>query len=176
MLEIGVGESFVMTKSEKFELVEQFIVENREAHYRLAYSYVRNKENALDIVQDSIVKALHSVDRLDELAYMKTWFYRIVINTAIDFIRKHQRVTVMEDDVLGSFLPMQEDEFTDMDLQNAIDQLPLKQRTLITLRFFEDLKIDEIADITGDNINTVKTRLYAALKKLRIEIGEEFRL
>ncbi|WP_318617841.1 RNA polymerase sigma factor [Sporosarcina sp. YIM B06819] len=164
-----------MTKNEKFKLVEQFIVDNREAHYRLAYSYVRNKENALDIVQDAIVKALHSVDRLDEPAYMKTWFYRIVVNTAIDFIRKHQRVTVMDDVILDSFLPQLEDDITDIDLQNAIDQLPPKYKSLIILRFFEDLKIDEIAEVTGDNVNTVKTRLYAALKKLRIEIGEEFR-
>jgi RNA polymerase sigma-70 factor (ECF subfamily) len=176
MLKIGEGESFVMTKNEKFELVENFIVENRETHYRLAYSYVRNKENALDIVQDAIVKALHSVDRLNELAYMKTWFYRIVVNTAIDFIRKHQRVTMMDDDILDSFLPLQEDEVTDMDLQNAIDRLPAKYKSLIILRFFEDLQIDEIAEVTGDNVNTVKTRLYAALKKLRIEVGEEFRL
>ncbi|MFJ7935060.1 RNA polymerase sigma factor [Sporosarcina sp. NPDC096371] len=165
-----------MTKNEKFKLVENFIVENREAHYRLAYSYVRNKENALDIVQESILKALSSVDRLDELAYMKTWFYRIVVNTAIDFIRKHQRVTLMEDDVLDSFLPQLEDDIVDIDLQNAIDQLPPKYKSLIILRFFEDLKIDEIAEVTGDNVNTVKTRLYAALKKLRIEVGEEFRL
>ena len=81
MLEIGEGESFVMTKNEKFELVENFIVENREAHYRLAYSYVRNKENALDIVQDAILKALSSIDRLEEIAYLKTWFYRIIVNT-----------------------------------------------------------------------------------------------
>ncbi len=175
MLKIGEGELFVMTKNEKFKLVEQFIVDNREAHYRLAYSYVRNKENALDIVQDAIVKALHSVDRLDEPAYMKTWFYRIVVNTAIDFIRKHQRVTVMDDVILDSFLPQLEDDITDIDLQNAIDQLPPKYKSLIILRFFEDLKIDEIAEVTGDNVNTVKTRLYAALKKLRIEIGEEFR-
>lgn len=165
-----------MTKNEKFALVEKFIVENREAHYRLAYSYVRNKENALDIVQDAIVKALHSVDRLDELAYIKTWFYRIVINTSIDFIRKHQRVSVMEDSILEIHLPQLEDEVTDIDLQNAIDQLPPKYKSLIILRFFEDLKIDEIAEVTGDNVNTVKTRLYAALKKLRIEVGEEFRL
>lgn len=165
-----------MTKNEKFELVKNFIIENREAHYRLAYSYVRNKENALDIVQDAIVKALLSVGKLDELTYMKTWFYRIVANTAIDFIRKHQRVTVMDDDILDSFLPQLEDEMTDMDLQNAINHLPPKYKTLIILRFFEDLKIEEIAEVTGDNINTVKTRLYAALKKLRIEVGEEFRL
>ncbi len=176
MLKIGEGESFVMTKNEKFELVENFIVENREAHYRLAYSYVRNKENALDIVQESILKALNSVERLDEIAFLKTWFYRIVVNTAIDFIRKHQRVTVMDDDILSIHLPQLEDPITDIDLQNAINQLPPKYKGLIILRFFEDLKIDEIAEITGENVNTIKTRLYAALKKLRIEVGEEFRL
>ncbi|MBO1912006.1 hypothetical protein J4G37_45340, partial [Microvirga sp. 3-52] len=57
-----------MTKKEKFKLVEKFILENREAHYRLAYSYVRNKDTALDIVQESILKALNSIDRLDEIA------------------------------------------------------------------------------------------------------------
>lgn len=165
-----------MTKKEKFKLVEKFIIENREAHYRLAYSYVRNKETALDIVQESILKALNSIDRLEEINYLKTWFYRIIINTSIDFIRKNQRVTVMEDDVLSIHLPQLEDEMTDIDLQEAINQLSPKYKTLIILRFFEDLKIDEIAEITGQNINTVKTRLYSALKKLRIEVGEDFRL
>ena len=176
MLEIGEGESFVMTKNEKFVLIENFIVENREAHYRLAYSYVRNKENALDIVQDSILKALSSIDRLEEIAYLKTWFYRIVVNTSIDFIRKQQRISVMDDDILGIHLPQLEDDIFDMDLHDAIDQLPPKYRSLIILRFFEDLKIDEIAVVMDENVNTIKTRLYAALKKLRIEVGEEFRL
>ncbi len=165
-----------MTKKDKFELVEKFIIENRETHYRLAYSYVRNKENALDIVQDSIFKALKSIDRLEEITYLKTWFYRILINTSIDFIRKHQRITVMDDEILSVHLPKLEDEMTDMDLQEAIDQLPPKYKTLIILRFFEDLKLEEIAAVTDQNVNTVKTRLYSALKKLRIEVGEEFRL
>lgn len=176
MLKIRKGESFVMTKTEKFKLVETFIIENREAHYRLAYSYVRNKDTALDIVQDSIFKALKSIDRLEEITYLKTWFYRIIINTSIDFIRKNQRVTVMDDEILGIYLPQLEDDMTDMDLQDAINQLPPKYKTLIILRFFEDLKIDEIAAVTDQNINTVKTRLYSALKKLRIEVGEDFRL
>lgn len=176
MLKIRKGECFVMTKIDKLKLLESFITEHQEAHYRLAYSYVRNKENALDIVQDSILKALRSIDRLEEINYLKTWFYRIIVNTSIDFIRKHRRVTVMDDDILVVHLPQLEDEMTDMDLREAIDQLPPKYKTLIILRFFEDLKIDEIAEITGHNVNTVKTRLYRALKKLRIEVGEDFRL
>ncbi|MFC5602084.1 RNA polymerase sigma factor [Sporosarcina koreensis] len=162
-----------MTKDEKFELAEKYIVENQQAYYRLAFSYVKNKENALDIVQEAIFKALRSIDRLDEVNYLKTWLYRIVVNTSIDFIRKHQRVSIMEDDMLESHLPASENEMSDLDLQEAVDQLPPTYKTIIILRFFEDLKIDEIAEITGDNVNTVKTRLYSALRKLRVEMGEE---
>ena len=162
-----------MTKEEKFEQVEKFIIENQHAHYRLAFSYVKNKENALDIIQDAILKALRSIDGLQEVRYMKTWFYRILVNTAIDFIRKHQRVSVMPDEMLDIHLPTSENEVHDFDLQEAVDQLSPTYKTIILLRFFEDMKIDEIAEITGDNVNTVKTRLYAALRKLRVEMGEE---
>ncbi|MBB4825125.1 RNA polymerase sigma-70 factor (ECF subfamily) [Sporosarcina luteola] len=163
-----------MTKEEKFKLVEDFIVEHQQAHYRLAYSYVKNKDNALDIVQESILKALRSVDRLEEMKFLKTWFYRIVVNTAIDFLRKNGRVSVMNDEILDTHLPVSKDGKNDLDLRDAIDELPAVHKTIIILRFFEDMKIDEIAAITGDNVNTVKTRLYAALKKLRVEMGEEY--
>lgn len=162
-----------MTRDEKFKLVEKYIVENQHAYYRLAFSYVKNKENALDIVQEAIFKALRSIDKLDEVNYIRTWLYRIVVNTAIDFIRKHQRVSIMEDDILEGHLPVMENEMSDLDLQEAVDQLPPTYKTIIILRFFEDLKLEEIAEITGDNLNTVKTRLYAALRKLRVEMGEE---
>lgn len=173
MFKIEEGGYFVMIKNKKVDLVEQFLIENKNAHYRLAYSYVKNKENALDIVQDSIFKALQSIDRLDEIKYLKTWFYRILVNTSIDFIRKHQRVTVMDNEILDCYLPKTEDEQTDMDLLDALDTLTAYEKSLIILRFFEDLKIEEVAAILGENVNTVKTKLYRTLRKLRIEIGEE---
>jgi len=162
-----------MTKDEKFKLVERYIIENQQAYYRLAYSYVKNKENALDIVQEAVFKALRSIDKLDEVNYLKTWLYRIIVNTAIDYIRKHERVSIMEDEILESHLPTSQNELSDLDLREAIGQLPPMYKTIIILRFFEDLKLEEIAEITGDNLNTVKTRLYAALRKLRVEMGEE---
>lgn len=172
MLKYGEGGSFVMTKNEKFLQVERFLIENQNAHYRLAYSYVKNKENALDIIQESIYKALRSIDRLDEIEYLKTWFYRILVNTSIDFIRKHQRMTVMDDEILDGYLPKTEDEQTDMDLLDALNSLTAKEKSLIILRFFEDLKIDEVAAVLEENVNTTKTKLYRKLKKLRLEIGE----
>ncbi|TQR21543.1 RNA polymerase sigma factor [Psychrobacillus vulpis] len=162
-----------MTKKEKYQLVENYIIENQNTLYRLAYSYVKNKENALDIVQESIFKALKSIDQLNEIGYLKTWLYRIVINTSLDFIKKHGRMQAMDDDVLHSFMPEQRDVEKNYDLYEAIDHLKEPYKTIIVLRYFEDLKIDEIAEIQNENTNTIKTRLYAALRKLRIKMEEK---
>lgn len=162
-----------MTQKEKYKLVEKFIIENQQAHYRLAYSYLKNKENALDIIQDSVIKALRSIDKLDELDYLKTWFYRILVNTALDFLKKHKKLTVMDDQNLEFHLPAQSDEMKEFDLYHAIDHLPVSYKSVIILRYFEDMKIEEIARVLNENVNTIKTRLYAALKKLRVELEEE---
>ncbi len=162
------------TKKETFALVEAFVQENRNAHYRIAYSYVRNEQDALDIVQEATLKALRSIDRLREVQYLKTWFYRILVNTAVDFIRKHGRVTVMEEETLDFFLPPEVNHPENIDLQRAIYELEPKYKTIIILRFFEDLKLHEIAHVTDVKLSTVKTRLYQALKQLRIEMGEEY--
>ncbi|QUG43276.1 sigma-70 family RNA polymerase sigma factor [Psychrobacillus sp. INOP01] len=165
-----------MTKSEKFQLVENYIIENQNAHYRLAFSYVKNKESALDIIQDSIMKALKSIDSLEQTGYLKTWFYRILINTSIDFIHKNKRIVVVEDEVLDFHLPSSEMEVPDIDLYEAIDNLAPEQKTLIILRFFEDIKIEDIAKMLGVNQNTIKTRLYATLRKLRTNMEEKVKV
>lgn len=66
-----------------------------------------------------------------------------------------------------------EDHYQDLDLKQMINRLDDKSRTVILLRYFEDLKLEEIADIAGENLNTVKARLYRALKKLRLELEPE---
>ncbi len=64
------------------------------------------------------------------------------------------------------------DSYEDIDLKRALDELPYKYKTIIILRYFEDMKIEEIAAILDINVNTVKTRLYKALEKLRIKLDE----
>lgn len=159
-----------MTTSEKIKKLEHYILTHQGAHYRLAFSYVKNEQNALDIVQDAIVKALKSINRLQEIDYLHTWFYRILMNTAIDFIRKHKKITLVEDFPLAQDKPVNAD--LHMDLFKALETLTIEQKTLIVLRFFEDMKIQDIARVLDENINTVKARLYTTLKKLRIELEE----
>ncbi|WP_425452786.1 RNA polymerase sigma factor [Ammoniphilus oxalaticus] len=155
------------------ESLVNFIREHKDNVYRLAFSYVKNKEDALDITQDSIQKALINIHTLKTINALKSWFYRIVINTSLDFLRKQQRVQVMDDQLLEFHSPQTEDQYTNLDLERALDDLPHAYRTIIILRYFEDLKIDEIAETLDENINTIKTRLYRGLQELRVTMSDE---
>lgn len=155
-------------KSSNKDIIAQYVTDNSASFYRIALSYARNQDNALDIVQEAVYKALKSHHTLQEPQYIKTWFHRILINTAIDFIRKNQRYQLTDDE--AAFDALIDDHYENLDLQAAMTSLSEQQRIVIILRYFEDMRLQDIADILGENISTIKTRLYAALKKLRIEI------
>lgn len=155
------------------ELVTDSIIEYREHAYRLAYSYVGNKEDALDIVQESICKALASSKSLKDQMAVKAWFFRIVVNTSIDFIRKKKRYLYVEDEVLENLSGSQNDRYEDFDLRRAMEKLSVRDRSIITLRYFEGMKIEEIALVMDENINTIKSRLYATLRKLRVNLEQQ---
>lgn len=148
------------------KILEQYILDNKDKFYRIAYVYTKNKEDALDVVQETIYKTLKMIDTLNEPKYIKTWFYRILIHTAIDFLRKNQKYVLIEElSNEGKW-----DSYENLDLKNALDSLPPDQRIVIVLRYFEDLKLQEISNILKENLSTIKSRLYKALKNLKLEI------
>ena len=149
--------------------VEDQILDNYEAMYRLAYSYVRNEEDALDIVQESVYKAIKNAGKVQQEAYIRTWIWRIVMNTAVDLIRSRKNETGLEE--AGE--TGKEDTYQDFDTLEALKILEPREKAVIVLRFFEDQKLEDIARITGANVNTVKSRLYKALEKLKKDIGCE---
>ena len=71
--------------------VEEQVLDSYEAMYRLAYTYVKNEDDALDIVQESVYKAIKYAGRIRQEQHIRTWLWRIVMNTAVDFIRKNHR-------------------------------------------------------------------------------------
>ena len=155
------------------QLLIRCITDHKENVYRLAFSYVKNKENALDIVQDSIYKAIASIDSLHNPEVVKSWFYRIVVNTSLDFLRRQKKIQFVDDDMLEAYSPGQVDVYQDIDLERTLEDLPPKYRSIIMLRYFEDLKIEEVAEVLHENVNTIKTRLYQALQLLRIQMNDE---
>lgn len=160
-----------MAKERIEKELENYILTNKEMHYRLAFSYVKNKEEALDIVQDSIYKAFLAIHSLKEDTYLKTWFCRIIINTSLDRLRKNKRVFVCDEQMLATFDIGTVDHYENIDLKNALEHLPENERSIIVLRYFEDFKIKEVAEILDENINTIKARLYKALEKLRVTMN-----
>lgn len=154
------------------QLIELIKV-NKDKYYRVAFSYVKNREDALDIVHNTIVKALQKNNQLHRDDGLEIWFYRILINESISFVRKSKNITYF-DELSETQIPKTENSDVEqyITLYDAIDRLSPKLKTVIILRFFEDLKFDEIAEITSTKLSTVKARLYSALKLLRIDIEE----
>ena len=154
------------------QLLVEHILNGQTDFYRLAVSYVKNRDAALDVVQEAIVKALSKVDTVREPAYLKTWFYRILINEAMNHFRRNRNLVSLEE-VMVDRAVESGDPGERLDLYDAIDRLSFQEQTVIKLRYFEDMKLAEIAQATGANLNTVKSRLYKAIRKLKDMTGEE---
>lgn len=154
------------------EILIEYIKDNQEKLYRIAFSYSKNEEAPLDIVQEAITKALKNINKLSEESYIKTWFYRILINESLQYIRKNKRILTYELEAIENKVDCNVDFAEGLDVYKYVQDLNEKLKTVIILRFFEDMKISEIAKITKTNESTVKSRLYKGLKELKRLIEE----
>ena len=153
---------------EKEPAIIQMLESNYGKYYRMAYCYVHNDADTMDIVQESAYKAIFHSEKLMNPDYADTWICRIVIHESINFLRKNGRgfAEITENTAQA------EETYEDIDLRNAMEKLPVKDKTVIVLRYFEDMSLEQIADILKENVNTVKSRLYRALGKLRVCLDE----
>lgn len=157
------------------KLVEADLIANYERYYRLAFSYVRNEADALDVVQEGAYRAVKNCKKIRQAEYITTWIYRIMINEALKVIKHSKRIAQLSDE----YEEGASDTYDDQDLGKAIEKLEETDQAIIRLRFFEDLPLRQIAEILETNENTVKSRLYRALGKLKINLedmgyGKEF--
>ena len=147
-------------------LLEKFITENIDNAYRFALLYTKNREDAEDVVNESVIKALCAVKSLKNPQNMKTWFYKIIINTAYTYQKKKKREQPSE---IPPDTASANDDYLRVTLGGVLEKLSEEQRMIIVLRFFEDMKISSIAKLLSVNENTAKTRLYRAVEALRRE-------
>ena len=113
-------------------------------------------------------KPLSSAKKLKDTEKLLPWLCRIVVNTSLDLLRNQIKEQPAEE------LPeaAAEDKYEELDLKKALNRLEPENRTVIILRYFEDMKIEDIALVVDENVNTVKARLYRSLKKLRIQLDD----
>lgn len=141
--------------------------------YTIAYSYVKNEQDTLDIVQETVYKAYISIDTLKKAKYFDTWITRILINISINTINKNKKVTYLEEQNQIEGPDKEIDIDQKLDVINALDELEEKHKKVIELKYFDDLTLNEISNKLGIPIGTTKTYLNRGLKRLRSLVGEE---
>lgn len=155
-----------------YNKLSQYLINNQEKFYRLSYTYVRNKDDALDIVQSAILKALEKYKDIKNINAINTWFYRILVNENLAHLKKAKKEIPIEDKQLDNIYFQDFNE--NIDIYEKIKFLPTETQTILILHYFEDLTLLEISKITNVNINTIKSRLYSTLKKLKLNFEEEY--
>ena len=156
----------IVGNRKKREVVEQLLLENYNKYYRLACSYVHNDADAGDIVQNGAYKAILNSDKLKNIEYAETWIYRIMMNEIFARYRETENISLDEISVERG----KEDEYENFDLQKAIQSLDKVDRTVVVLRYFEDMKLEDIAIVLNENLSTVKSRLYRSMRKLKLQL------
>lgn len=160
-------------KKDNYDILADYITGNQDKFYRLAFTYVHQKEAALDIVQDAVVKALQSYESIRNISYIKTWFYRILVNESLSYLRKAQREYPMD---LSSILETAysgSEGSEKLEVFQIVNQLPEPGRTILFLHYYEGFTMKEISQIKKIKLSTVKYHLYASLEKLKEMIKEE---
>ena len=155
-----------------YEKLIQYILENQDRFYRVAYSYTRHQEDALDAVQSAVCKALGAYENIKNADAIKTWFYKILINECLTVLKKRGKVVLTADTVAQEEAYYEKGYEQGGDIEQELEKLEMDIQVIIKLRFFEEMSLKEISGITGFNLNTVKTKLYRGLKLLKENIQE----
>jgi len=150
------------------KLIEHY----KEYLYKTAMLSTKSEDVALDVVGDCILKGFQSIKGLREAKYFKTWITRILYNAINDYYRKE----LNGDNIENVAIAMPEETVSSeekMDLYQAIDMLSEKYRTVIILKYFDELKVSEIAYVMDIPVGSVKAYLSRAREELKHLLMEE---
>lgn len=150
--------------------------------YHMAYRMLNNRQEAEDVVQDTFLRVYKNLDRFDESLKFSTWIYRIATNLCIDRLRKRKpsySLDAESQEYEGldgySMIPSDnrtpESELILSDTQRIIHQamesLPAKYKTVMKLRYIQDMSLQEVGDILDLPVTTIKTRVHRGREFLR---------
>ena len=153
--------------------------------FQLCYRMLGNRHEAEDVAQEAFIRAYVNINRFKPELKFSTWLYRIATNLCIDRMRKKKPDYSLDAEVAGtdgltmysqiaSDEPLPEAELESLELQETIQKeilkLPEKYRTVIVLKYIEELSLNEISDILDLPLGTVKTRIHRGREALRQQL------
>ncbi len=165
---------------------EELVRRHQGRVYAVAYRLTGNREDALDVAQDSLIKAYQRIDAWQPTGSFLPWLLRLTTNQGIDFLRRRKRQrheqldetfiresehAPIEPSIMDTDQRVRAQEI-DARIREALVVLSETQRTVFVLRHFEGLQLTEIAEELGCTVGSVKVHLFRALKKLQKELGD----
>lgn len=160
------------------ELVELY----QHKIYQVSYRMMGNRSEAEDVGQETFLRVYANLSRYDQSQKFSTWIYRIATNLCIDRLRKRRMTFSLDQEVAGtegldlySQTPVQqktpEAEVVTLEIQRevqiAMDQLPAKYKSIMILRYIEDLSLQEVSEIVSLPVTTIKTRIHRGRETLK---------
>ncbi len=169
---LSENEILALVKKGDAQAYQQIVKKYMQTAYYIALGFVHNHQDALDLSQESFIKAFRKIKSFDAGRPFFPWFYRILKNLCIDHFKRIRRR--MEIPLEESYFLIQDSEDKEMKeaMWQGIEKLPFEQKEIIILRYFREYSYEEIAEITGKPIGTVMSSLYYAKKKLKNIVGK----
>lgn len=153
------------------EAFEQLLILEEEKLFYTALSYVGQKEDALDAIQEAACKAYLSVHQLKQPEFFSTWLFRILIHECYRLLKKGQKMIPYEERELLNRLQQEENVVVNpIDLSEAIKQLNHSQQMAIILFYYYDLPMKDISEVMEKPVSTIKTYLHRGKKQLKREL------
>lgn len=177
-----IKQKIKQVKKGDHEAFEEVVTFYQNKVYQICYRMLGNAQEAEDIAQEAFIRAFVNIDSYDEEKKFSTWLYRIATNLTIDRLRKKKPDYYLDAEVKGTegltmysqlaaeqALPEEEVESLELQsyIQKEIMALPPKYRSVIALRYLDEMPLSEISDILNIPIGTVKTRIHRGREALR---------
>ncbi|QUG40391.1 sigma-70 family RNA polymerase sigma factor [Psychrobacillus sp. INOP01] len=166
MEEVEIAKKAIKGDDQAFLLLMQLY---KDTLYRTAFAFLKNEHDALEAMQEVTFRAYQKIYTVKEPSYMKTWLVRIMMNYCQDQLKKGKRYSssgVLQE--IGH-----SEDTTHLEINEAIASLSSGEQQLIFLKYFQNTKIKEIAELEKIPEGTVKSRLHKALKSLRGFLSEK---
>lgn len=138
----------------------------------MAYLYVKNKNDAMDVVQEVAYRSFKSLGTLVNPQFFKTWLIKITITCALNVLKQKRKVVHFKTEYEEFIGSNEEDLPLSLSLQQLLDTLNEEEKSVILLRFYNDYTFKEISEMLHIPLGTAKSIFYRALQKLREQTKE----
>jgi len=160
-----------------FELISM----HKSQLYRMAWTYLRQEQDALEAVQETVCRAYVKLKNLRDERHFTTWLIRILLNVCMDELRRRGRQSPSSEEWMQS-VPVEKRMYSTqepsiqledrLELEQAVQRLNEPEKQVILLKYFEDMTIADISNVLECPPGTIKTRLHRALVQLRDWLGK----